>query len=145
MREYEKPVSTVVNQRFQCRTSRNYMKIIKPNDFQLICRMCVPHVFFTRYNALRAHIRAQHNMRDLPDSQISLFENYPGARFDLNRHERSEGNTDTRSESSYNQRPMGRQGCSDRYDRDIRPERTSEAISKAIAEGKYTKKSILGN
>lgn len=47
----------------------------------------MPHVFFMAYNTLRAHLRVHHQMRELPWSQIGLYENYVGARHEMIRPE----------------------------------------------------------
>lgn len=45
------------------------------------CRRCVQAPRFSTYNTLRAHLRTQHNVRQLSDDDITLYEVYAGSRF----------------------------------------------------------------
>lgn len=49
--------------------------------FQFICRRCAEPTYLVSYDDLRAHLRARHRVKDLLNSEISLYETYPGSRF----------------------------------------------------------------
>lgn len=46
------------------------------------CRRCHPAVPLSTYNMLRAHLRAHHRIVELANSDVSLYETYPGSRFE---------------------------------------------------------------
>lgn len=45
----------------------------------LICRICRPHIGFWRYSVFRAHIRAQHQIKNITNANLRQFETYPGS------------------------------------------------------------------
>lgn len=49
-----------------------------PTVFYL-CKRCAPPVCFFAYDELRAHLRVHHHLRDLPMSELCLYESFPGA------------------------------------------------------------------
>lgn len=46
-----------------------------------VCRRCRPVVPFYAYDELRAHLRIHHHIRELPNSEICLYEAFQDARF----------------------------------------------------------------
>lgn len=46
------------------------------------CRRCVHMPQFSSYNMLRAHLRAVHRVPQLSNDDLSLYEVYPGSRFE---------------------------------------------------------------
>lgn len=46
-----------------------------------MCRRCDVAPRFTSYSLLRAHLRAQHRIVQLPNSEVGMYEAYPGSRF----------------------------------------------------------------
>lgn len=69
-------------------------------DSQLVCRICSPPTYFTRYNSLRAHLRATHRVKDVSDSQIGLYENYTGARNHMIRDEPRQSSSNQMAQAS---------------------------------------------
>lgn len=53
----------------------------EPMTVFYVCRRCRPIVPFHAYDELRAHLRVHHQMRDLPNSDICLYEAFQDARF----------------------------------------------------------------
>lgn len=54
---------------------------------QLVCRICRPHRFYSFFEHLRGHLRAEHNIRNVSSVELSLYENYVGARRDMQRYQ----------------------------------------------------------
>lgn len=49
----------------------------------LVCRICRPYVGFFRYSVFRAHVRAEHQIRQINDANLRQFETYPGGSLDV--------------------------------------------------------------
>lgn len=45
-----------------------------------LCRRCANAPTFSSYNNLRAHLRAMHRVTQLPNSDLALYETFPGSR-----------------------------------------------------------------
>lgn len=54
---------------------------ILPSPF--VCRLCTGLPRFRSYNALRTHLRVIHGHREFHNSQLAMFEIYPGSRYTL--------------------------------------------------------------
>lgn len=46
-----------------------------------VCRLCSPPMDQYSYGALRAHLRAVHRKNQLPNSELGLYESFPGSRY----------------------------------------------------------------
>lgn len=72
----------------QCdNTHFSFRFLVSFMTIQLICRICHPHRFFSFFEHLRGHLRAEHNIRNVSSVELSLYENYVGARRDMQRYQ----------------------------------------------------------
>lgn len=61
------------------------------------CRRCHPALEIRDYNGLRAHLRAVHHVKQLLDSDVILYESFPGSRYTqppIQANARPEGDVD---------------------------------------------------
>lgn len=50
-------------------------------EYIYVCRRCRHQPQFVSYNLLRAHLRVTHRITELLNSDVSMYETYPGSRF----------------------------------------------------------------
>lgn len=47
-----------------------------------VCRRCDPYIFLFTYDELRKHLRIHHQIRELDQYELRLYEVYPDANYD---------------------------------------------------------------
>lgn len=65
-------------------------------ELPFVCRRCTSLPEFSNYQNLRAHLRVIHGQRNLPNSDLCMYEKYPGSRYQFDEFRFPAQQTDNR-------------------------------------------------